>query len=134
VRSKEVNRDKTASGRQSASDSSYYVFNNCNVAAASGHSVADGAYYLGRPWAAYARVVFQRTEMSSVINAAGWRVWNSGDERTSNVLFGEYGNTGPGAQGNRARFATKLSGPVSMEAILGSGYASAAWYDASYLQ
>ncbi|KAK1759613.1 pectinesterase [Echria macrotheca] len=124
----------TASGRQSTSDPTYYVFNNCSVAAAPGQSVPNGAYYLGRPWAAYARVVFQRTDMSSVINPAGWRIWNSGDERTGNVMFAEYGNTGPGAQGTRASFATKLSAPVTMDAVLGSGYANAVWFDASYLR
>lgn len=122
----------TANGRESASDGSYFVFNGGTIAAASGHSMANGAYYLGRPWGAYARVVFQRTQMSAVINSAGWSVWNKGDERTGNVLFGEYGNTGPGASGSRAAFAKNLAQPVTMGSILGSGYASAGYYDASY--
>ncbi|KAM7224091.1 Pectin lyase fold/virulence factor [Rhypophila decipiens] len=124
----------TASGRDSSTNPNYYVFNSCSIAAASGNSVKDGAFYLGRPWREYARVVFQRTSMTSVINPAGWRIWNSGDERTSNVFFGEYGNTGSGgASGSRASFSTKLSAPVSISAVLGSGYASAGYYDASYL-
>ncbi|KAK0640997.1 family 8 carbohydrate esterase [Cercophora newfieldiana] len=122
----------TANGRESASVESYYVFNRGTVAAAAGHSVANGAYYLGRPWGAFARVVFQRVDISAVINPAGWRIWNTGDERTGNVLFGEYGNTGAGASGARASFARKLGEPVAMATILGSGYASAAYYDASY--
>lgn len=65
----------TANGRDSAEDPSYYVFNKCSIAAASGESVAAGTYYLGRPWGNYARVVFQNTVMSSVINAAGWSEW-----------------------------------------------------------
>ncbi|KAK4219875.1 pectin lyase fold/virulence factor [Rhypophila decipiens] len=123
----------TASGRDSSTNPNYYVFNSCSIAAASGNSVKDGAFYLGRPWREYARVVFQRTSMTSVINPAGWRIWNSGDERTSNVFFGEYGNTGSGASGGRASFSTKLSSPVSISAVLGSGYASAGYYDASYM-
>jgi len=95
--------------------------------------VPNGAYYLGRPWAAYARVVFQRVELSAVINSAGWRVWNTGDERTSGVLFGEYGNTGPGAAGARASFSRKLSEAVSITTVLGSGYAGAAYVDVSFL-
>lgn len=71
--------------------------------------------------------------MTNVINPAGWRVWNKDDERTDNVLFGEYGNTGAGASGNRASFATKLSAPVSIASVLGGGYASAGWYDGSYM-
>ncbi|KAK4166391.1 putative pectinesterase [Cladorrhinum sp. PSN259] len=124
----------TASGRSSASSANYYVFNRCTVAAASGNNVANGAYYLGRPWREYARVVFQNSNLSSVINSAGWRIWNSGDERTSNVYFGEYANSGAGASGTRASFATKMSKAVAIDAVLGSGYASAAFYDASYMK
>ncbi|KAK0708272.1 pectinesterase [Lasiosphaeris hirsuta] len=123
----------TASGRQSASDPNYYVFNNSTIAAAAGHAVPSGAYYLGRPWAAYARVVVQKTSMTNVINGAGWRVWNTGDERTGNILFGEHDNTGVGASGTRAAFATRLSAPVAISGILGSGYAAAGWFDASYM-
>ncbi|KAG5764712.1 hypothetical protein H9Q72_007217 [Fusarium xylarioides] len=99
----------TANGRDSDSNMSYYVFNNCNIAAAAGNTVANGAYYLGRPWRQYACVVFQKTNMSSVINSKGWSIWNTGEENTAHVLFGEYGNSGAGSQGQRASFATKLS-------------------------
>lgn len=122
-----------ASGRDSATGTNYYVFNSCTIAAAAGQSVNNGAFYLGRPWREYARVVFQRTSMSSVINAAGWRIWNTGDERISNVFFGEYGNTGAGAAGTRAPFSTKLNAPVSISTILGAGYASAGYYDGAYM-
>ncbi|KAK3333757.1 family 8 carbohydrate esterase [Cercophora scortea] len=123
----------TASGRSSSTDANYYVFNSCTIAAAAGNTVAAGAYYLGRPWRAYARVVVQKTSMTAVINAAGWRIWNTGDERTSNVLFGEFGNTGAGAAGTRASFASKLSAAVSIATVLGSGYAKAGYFDAAYL-
>ncbi|KKY35608.1 putative pectinesterase [Diaporthe ampelina] len=123
----------TANGRSSSSGTSYYVFNNCDVAAASGNSVSNGVYYLGRPWGEYARVVFQQSSLSAVINSAGWRIWNTGDERTDHVTFGEYGNTGTGASGTRASFATKLSSPVAITTILGSNYASLGFYDAEYM-
>ncbi|GKT45018.1 pectinesterase [Colletotrichum spaethianum] len=123
----------TANGRQSASDKSYYVFNSCTVAAASGNTVADGAYYLGRPWREFAQVVFQKTSMTGVINSAGWKNWNTGDDRTSNVLFGEYQNTGIGSQGTRASFSKKLSSAISISSILGSSYSSAGYYDAAYM-
>lgn len=44
----------TASGRAS-DNSGYYVINNSTIGAASGQSVSNGAYYLGRPWEDYAR-------------------------------------------------------------------------------
>lgn len=71
--------------------------------------------------------------MSDVINSAGWHVWNTGDERTDDVLFGEYNSTGAGASGTRASFATKLSSPVDITTILGDDYESQGYYDASYM-
>lgn len=122
----------TAHGRE-GNDDSWYVFDHSTVTAAAGQNTAAGAYYLGRPWREYARVVFQRTSLSSVINPAGWRVWNADDPRTSNVYYGEYENTGDGAAGadQRVDFATFLSAPVAIGDVLGS-YAGAAWYDGSY--
>lgn len=123
----------TASGRDSDSSDSYYVISNSQVAAASGNSVESGAYYLGRPWRAYARVAFQSTSMTDVINSAGWKVWNDDDPRTDGVEFGEYQNTGDGSSGSRASFASELSAAVKMEDVLGSDYASASWVDSEYL-
>lgn len=122
----------TASGR-SSDTSSYYVFNKATIAAAPGKTVTSGAYYLGRPWGDYARVAFQSSSLSSVINGAGWHIWNTGDERTDHVSFGEYGNSGAGASGTRASFATKLSSPLAIGSILGSSYASQHYVDTSYL-
>ncbi|PNS14545.1 hypothetical protein CAC42_3831 [Sphaceloma murrayae] len=123
----------TASGRVDASNPNWYVLDRCNIAAAAGNTVPNGAYYLGRPWREFARVTVQNTAMTSVINAAGWRAWNSGDTRTSNVVFQEVGNTGAGASGTRASFAKKISSPVAITQILGSGYASASYVDKAYL-
>ncbi|RYP66959.1 hypothetical protein DL771_007533 [Monosporascus sp. 5C6A] len=123
----------TANGRDDNKSPSFYVFNKCNVAAAPGHNVPNGAYYLGRPWREHARVVFQNTALSAVINPAGWRIWNTGDPRTDAVLFGEYHNSGQGASTNRVNFATILKSPVAITTVLGSGYAKAGYYDASYM-
>ncbi|KAK2074564.1 hypothetical protein P8C59_008760 [Phyllachora maydis] len=90
----------TASGRGSPSGTNYFVFNSCNIAAAPGNTVVPGSYFLGRPWDKYARVTFQRTSMTNVINPAGWHVWDA-TTPTSGVQFGENGNTGAGASGTR---------------------------------
>lgn len=121
----------TASGRASDDNVSYYVINNSNVAADSSASIGDGTVYLGRPWGAYARVCFQNSELSSIINGAGWRIWNEGDERIDHVTFQEYGNTGAGASGTRASFSETLSSALTISDILGSDYAD--WVDAAYL-
>ncbi|KAM3419314.1 Pectinesterase [Cercospora zeina] len=123
----------TASGRSSADDG-YYVINNSTVAAAPGNNVPAGAYYLGRPWRNFARVIFQKTSMTNVVNSAGWEIWDTADERTDQVTFGEYANTGPGSQGARASFSKKLASPIDIDTVLGSGYASASWVDTAYLK
>lgn len=122
----------TASGRTS-DDSGYYVISNSNVAAADGADVPSGSMYLGRPWGDYARVAFQNTDLSDIINSAGWSIWDTGDDRTDHVSFGEYDNTGAGSEGTRASFSTKLSAPVAISEVLGSGYASEYFVDTSYI-
>ena len=119
----------TAHGRSEDNDSQY-VFESCTVRAAEGQSTPAGAYYLGRPWRDLARVIFQNSDLSSVINEAGWRAWND-EQDTSGVFYGEYGNTGAGASGNRVSWATQLSSPVAIGDVLGS-YEGAGYFDASY--
>ena len=121
----------TANGRDSDSNPSYYVINKSKVAAAKNNTVKAGAYYLGRPWRNYARVVFQQTSMTNVINPAGWKNWNTGDDRTDKVTFAEYKNTGDGSKGTRASFSKKLDAAVSISTVLGAGYKD--WVDVSYL-
>ncbi|GAB7348588.1 hypothetical protein MBLNU459_g6972t1 [Dothideomycetes sp. NU459] len=123
----------TASGRASSSSSSWYVLDHCSIAAASGNTVPSGAYYLGRPWEAYARVTVQDTSMTNVINSAGWSEWSTSEPNTADVTFREYGNTGAGASGTRASFSAKASAALSISSILGSSYASATYVDTSYL-
>lgn len=85
-----------------------FVFNNCKV---NGASSMTGLYYLGRPWQNKPQSVFLNTSMSGVINAAGWSSNSAGAATTSDVSFGEYNNSGTGANaGSRsATFATMLS-------------------------
>ncbi|CAK7231788.1 hypothetical protein SBRCBS47491_008048 [Sporothrix bragantina] len=121
----------TANGRSSATDVSYYVIDQSTVSAASGASVAADSVYLGRPWSEYARVCFQETSLSSIINPAGWTQWSTSEPNTEDVTFEEYDNTGTGASGTRASFSTKLTSAVSISSILGSDYAT--WVDANYV-
>lgn len=104
------------------------------MAADSGADVSSGAYYLGRPWAEYAYVVFQSSSLSDVINAAGWSEWSSSDPQTDDVTFATYDNSGDGASDSyTADFATTLSSAVKIANVLGSDYASAGYYDADYM-
>jgi len=127
----------TASGRTSSSSDSYYVINKSDVAAATESTASsfeapgEGTVYLGRPWTEYARVIFQNTVLSDIINSAGWEVWSTSEANTEDVTFAEYGNTGAGASGTRASFASKLSSAIAITTVLGSDYAD--WVDTTYL-
>lgn len=116
----------TANGRPSADDPSFYVFDGATVTDEG--NVGAGKVYLGRPWREYSRVVFQNSYLSEVINSAGWSVWNDGDERTGNVFYGEYGNTGAGAQGPRANFARELDAPMQLSDL----FDNTEWIDFAY--
>lgn len=63
----------TANSRETSDDATWYVFNDCTVQAAD-DAAEDlaGEVYLGRPWRVLARVIFQYSSLSDVINAAGW--------------------------------------------------------------
>ncbi|KAI3827344.1 hypothetical protein L1987_01417 [Smallanthus sonchifolius] len=52
--------------------------------------------YLGRPWRNFSRTVVMQSEISDVINPAGWFPWD-GDFALDTLYYGEYENTGAGA-------------------------------------
>ncbi|XP_074273460.1 putative pectinesterase/pectinesterase inhibitor 51 [Silene latifolia] len=52
--------------------------------------------YLGRPWKMYSRTVYINCTMESLIAPEGWLPW-SGDFALSTLYYGEFGNSGPGA-------------------------------------
>lgn len=69
-----------------------YVFKNCTLTADSGiHKV-----YLGRPWRAYAKVVYINCNMGSHIRSEGWDNWKNPDKEKT-VYYAEYKCTGPGS-------------------------------------
>ncbi|KAG8914767.1 hypothetical protein FRC00_011023, partial [Tulasnella sp. 408] len=95
----------TASGRAS-DDANWYVIDKTTV-------TGTGTSYLGRPWRQvilfwgliftsnpilngrnYARVVFQNSNLGSIIPAAGWTQWSTATPNTDHILFAEYNNTG----------------------------------------
>lgn len=124
----------TASGRAS-NDSSWYVINNSSVRGVDA-SVEAGVNYLGRPWRDYARVTFQNTYLSDVINPAGWSIWSTSTPNTNDTTFEEYANYGPGSyptEGPRANFSSQLTAPRTADEILGSGWAAEWYVDEAYL-
>ncbi|KAJ0983752.1 hypothetical protein J5N97_002108 [Dioscorea zingiberensis] len=53
--------------------------------------------YLGRPWKPYSTTIIMQTEISAVVDPAGWLPWVSGTVPPDTISYAEYSNTGPGA-------------------------------------
>lgn len=107
----------TASGRDS-NDAAWYVINKSKVYGKSGVGVKAGSVWLGRPWRAYARTVFQNSDLSNIIQTQGWNPWDKGSD-LSNIYYAEYGNTGAGAStSGRVSWSKKLSAPVSIDSVM----------------
>ncbi|MEN9445342.1 MAG: hypothetical protein RIS47_2233, partial [Bacteroidota bacterium] len=82
-----------------------YVFNNCKIKAKEGVDKV----FLGRPWRAYAAVVFMHCELGAQIDAAGWENWKN-TEHDKTARYAEYQNTGAGAKSDsRVGFAKQLT-------------------------
>ncbi len=81
----------TAQSRTSSSETTGYVFINDSITGTPANSTI-----LGRPWRAYARVVFLTCAMANDITAVGWNDWgNAANQQTA--YFAEYNSTGAGA-------------------------------------
>lgn len=65
----------TANSRETEDDTAWYVFDNVQVQGSDG---LEGEVYLGRPWRVLARVMYQNSELSNVINSAGWTTMADG--------------------------------------------------------
>lgn len=63
-------------------------FSGCTVTAEDG--VADGAYYLGRPWKEMCGTMFLNCKLGKHINAKGWKEWSGAENKCSYL---EYNNT-----------------------------------------
>jgi pectinesterase len=69
-----------------------FIFDHCTIT-----GEGEAKTYLGRPWRSYAMTVFLKTEMSDVVQPAGWDNWRD-PKREQTVRYGEYGSSGPGAR------------------------------------
>ncbi|MDD2797252.1 MAG: pectinesterase family protein [Bacteroidales bacterium] len=70
-----------------------YIFNNCNIRMADSTVTAE---YLGRPWRAYAMVLFMNCTLPNEIRETGWHNWDK-IENEKSARFMEYNNKGEGA-------------------------------------
>lgn len=115
----------TANSCEESSDTSWYAIDNSNIKAASGLDL-DGDVYLGRPWRVLARVIYQNSELGSLINAKRWTTMASG----ATPLYYEYNNSGDGADTSERQYESSISAAVSKKTVLGSDYGD--WIDSIF--
>ena len=77
-------------------------FRGCNVVAEEG--VANGAYYLGRPWKEKCGTMFLQCTLGSHINAKGWKEWGGTENK---CCYMEYKNVD--ASGNLVDVSSRAS-------------------------
>ncbi|ATZ46536.1 hypothetical protein BCIN_01g11150 [Botrytis cinerea B05.10] len=115
----------TANSRTLATDSAWYIIDSSTITQAAGYSLT-GKVYLGRPWRALARVIFQNSVLTDVVNAAGWTTLAA----DATPIFMEYANTGAGSSTSARIYETAATGTVSKTTLWGNNWAS--WIDSSY--
>ncbi|CAK7219936.1 hypothetical protein SEUCBS140593_004063 [Sporothrix eucalyptigena] len=125
----------TADKRSTNTTAGGIVFDQCTVAPVDGNGNAVSTYTdisLGRPWNSYARVAFIECDLPSCIEPAGWNQWSSSSPNTDGVMFGEYENTGAGADTSaRASFATQLTADEAVQFQLADFFATTTWINMS---
>ncbi|KAJ4841741.1 hypothetical protein Tsubulata_003027 [Turnera subulata] len=93
IQAREAKGFITAQRRNSPEEEGGFVFKRCKV-------FGRGPTYLGRPWGAYARVIFYKSNLTNVVDPSGWDSWvYNGQEQ--HLTFQEVGNYGPGADTSR---------------------------------
>ncbi|EGG11032.1 family 8 carbohydrate esterase, partial [Melampsora larici-populina 98AG31] len=118
----------TASGRNYEESLGFFLFNQAKIISVGAKAKSA---YLGRPWGIFARVGFQNSFMSDVINPVGWIGWNVPlDLRIDFIEFEEFNNTGPGSLGKR-ELSKSLLKPYVLSDILQLNYTE--WVDFNYL-
>ncbi|CAN1335625.1 Probable pectinesterase/pectinesterase inhibitor 51 [Linum perenne] len=100
------NNAVTAQGRTDPAQSTGFVFHNCLI---NGTEEYMRLYrskpkvhknFLGRPWKEYSRTVFIGCNMEALVTAQGWMPW-SGDFALATLYYGEFENTGVGADSSQ---------------------------------
>ncbi|CAO2173902.1 unnamed protein product [Urochloa humidicola] len=113
----------TAQGRDSEADTSGFVFKDCTVGGVT-------RAYLGRAWRGYARVIFYRTDMSSVVVGEGWNQWHY-QGKEGRLTMVEAGCTGQGSnRTDRVPWAKELSGAEIAKFVDLSYISADGWLDA----
>lgn len=90
----------TAQGKTDPNMNTGIVIDDCLVEPDSGSGVTAKTY-LGRPWKIYSTTVFMRSNLSAIIDPAGWLPLENATELPSTTFYAEYKNVGPGSRTDR---------------------------------
>ncbi|KAJ5937084.1 Pectinesterase catalytic, partial [Penicillium verhagenii] len=123
----------TADKRASSSTPGGLVFDQSKVTPVGGAG-AMVEISLGRPQNSNARVAYIDTHLGSCIEPKGWEKWSDASPRTDGVLFGEFGNDGPGSDtSRRVSFATKLDKTSVVQFEIANFFDSLSWIDFTHV-
>lgn len=88
----------TAQGREDPNQNTGIVIQKCRIGATKDLLAVQSSFptYLGRPWKLYSRTIVMQSDISDVINPAGWFMWD-GNFALDTLTYREYKNTGAGA-------------------------------------
>ncbi|KAM0544664.1 hypothetical protein ACHAPJ_011725 [Fusarium lateritium] len=114
----------TATSRTEPDDTSRYIIDHSTITS-TGSEDLTGKGFLGRPWRVNARVMYQYSTLTEVVNPEGYAPM--AEEATP--IFQEYGNTGKGADTSKRKYFTPADSALTKKDLWGSGYG---WYDSSY--
>jgi polygalacturonase len=97
----------TAQSRRYPEQQSGYIFDHCRITA----DAQVGKIFLGRPWRAYATVVFLESQLDEKVDPAGWAEWHAGETaRLETAFYAEHDSVGPGSDpARREAHAHQLS-------------------------
>ncbi|GER27488.1 plant invertase/pectin methylesterase inhibitor [Striga asiatica] len=87
----------TAQGKSDPNENTGFSVHNCTIRAAGEKGLGGAHAFLGRPWRDYSTVVFMQTYIDGSVDSEGWLAWDSTRPGPNTVFYGEYGNSGPGA-------------------------------------
>ena len=118
----------TTNSRATSMDTTWYVFDHGTIGAASGYATIGGVY-LGRPWRVLARVIYQNSALSNIINPQGWTTLAA----DATPIFEEYSNSGAGSSTSARLYETKATAAVTKDTLWGSGWEGwEDWTDTTY--
>lgn len=82
-----------------------YVFLDCKITTGPG---VEKGIYLGRPWRPFAATAFIRCDIQGKLRDGAWHNWGK-ETNEQTARYVEYGNTGPGAEVDRAPWISRLN-------------------------